>query len=160
MLNPLIRSHTLVAEGLDFAFCVLVMGCAVGKLYNSLDSLTSVLVGYADYGTFKHVRVLHNHVFNLKRSYTEASCLNQIIGSADIPVVAVLVLVSSVACVVNSALPDIFVKIFVAVVLHKNSVLLFILRRINNDFACFVCAKLLAAVVNDVNVVKRSGLAH
>ena len=160
MLNPLVACHTLVAEGFDFVFKLLIMRCAVCHFDNRLNCLTSVFVRNTYNRTFKHIRILHKNIFNFKRTYSEASCFDKVIGSADIPEISVLVLICRVARVIYTVSPHLFIKIFVVIICDENSVLFSVLWREYNNFAYFTLLNLVAFIVNNSYIIKRSRLAH
>ena len=60
--------------------------------------------------------MLGKNAFNLERSYSVAGGLYNIVGSADIPVIAVLVFPSGVAGMIESVMPRLSSLLLVAVI--------------------------------------------
>ena len=127
------------------------MRCAVCHFDNRLNCLTSVFVRNTYNRTFKHIRILHKNIFNFKRTYSEASCFDKVIGSADIP---------EISRVIYTVSPHLFIKIFVVIICDENSVLFSVLWREYNNFANLTLLNLVAFIVNNSYIIKRSRLAH
>ena len=132
---------------------------ALCKHDSSLNYLASDSVISRRDSALKHRRVFHKDTLYLERSYTITRSLDKVIRSSNIPVVAVIVHVSSVACVVHTKSPSVVRCLRVSVILLEQRRVLASLS-VNNDLTCLAYLNRLALVVNDTDVVKRCRLTH
>ena len=103
--------------------------------------------------------MLGKNAFDLERSYSVAGGFYDIVGSADIPVVAVLIFPRGVAGMIESVVPRLGSLLLVAVIALEQT------ERnlgfgVNNDLAGDSGRYRSAVFVNDINIVVRNGLAH
>ena len=79
-----------------------------------LDDLTSVGVRQSGDGALEHRRMLHQRTLDLKRAYAVAGALDNVVVSADEPIVAVAVAPCGVAGMIHAAAPRFAGLLFVA----------------------------------------------
>ena len=93
----------------------------IGKHHGGLDNHSAYFVRNACHGTFHNSRVGHQGTFHFKRPDAVAARLDNVIGSAHKPVVAVFVTPCQVASVVVAIVPCLMRLFGVAVVAFEQS---------------------------------------
>ena len=76
-----------------------------GQHDKCLDHLTADRIRCTDNGTFQNIGQLHDDRFDFKRSDTVAAGLDQIIPSADVPEVSILIFPCGISGVIDAVFP-------------------------------------------------------
>ncbi len=100
----------------------------------------------------------YQNAFNLERSYTVTARLDNIIISSDIPEVAVLILPSSIACMIQPVVPCLSGKLIITVITVKKAVL----ATLGTDYYLtdFSDRHRISVIIDNVDIIERSRLAH
>ena len=148
----------MVLQFLDQRVARLVL-IGFGEDDGGLHDLASYLVGHAGDGTFHHGGVGHQGAFHFERADAVAGTLDDVVGTAHEPQVAVFVLPGHVARVVDAVVPGLAGALRVAVVFLEEAEG-FALAGADDDLALLAGFDGAALVVDEVHVILRIGQAH
>ena len=144
---------------LDFLFQFIRTLRTLYKNDRSLYDLTSYGIGSSAYAAFQNIGEFHDNAFDLERPDTIARRLDNVVNSADIPVIAVLVFPCGIARMVDVVVPCFFGLFVVVVVTEEKSG-----RRIfisaDNDLARFAGFNGISVGIDYIYIVLNIWLAH
>ena len=106
---------------------------------------------------FKDGGVFHYNAFYFKRTYAVAGRFYNVVFSADVPVIAVLIAPGDVARVIITAFPYFRGAFRVSVIFYKKSGGMFAVALSYNYFSVFTGSDRLTLVVDYINVKIRNG---
>ena len=144
---------------LDFFFELFTGLSAPGQHNAGLDHLTAHGIRLRRYAAFQHIGQLHDHIFDLKGADAVAAALDHIINAADIPEIAVLILIGHIAGVVQPAAEGLGGLFGVAVVFLHQAVGMALVHP-DADFARGSNGYGMAFGIININIVAGHRLAH
>ena len=110
--------------------------CVLGKNNGRLNNLSSYIVGSSGNAALKNIRKLHDNIFDLERSDAVAGRLDNVINTADIPEVTILISPCDITCVINAVVPNLVCFFLISVVAEEYSAR-YLFGGIDADFAGF-----------------------
>ena len=145
---------------LDFLLQLLRALGALDEHDAGLDDLPAHLVRRGGHAALKHIRQLHDDVFNLERPDAVAGGLDDIVRAANIPVEAVLIAPREVSGVVESVVPDGLGALLVLIITEEQPAEMLASRSMDDDLARVAVGGRVAVLIDKVDAVAGDGLAH
>ena len=126
---------------------------------SSLDNHATHGVGHTGHGTLHDSRMGHEGALHLKRANAVARTLDDVVGTAHKPVVAVLVAPCKVTGVIHSVVPSLAGQFLIAIVALEESDGLLV-TGIHTDLTFLTVLAGRAVGLDQADVVLRIGLSH
>ena len=145
---------------LDFLLQLLRALGALDEHDAGLDDLPAHLVRRSGHAALKHIRQLHDDVFDLERPDAVAGGLDDVVRAANIPVETVLIAPREVAGVVESVVPDGLSALLVLIIAEEQPAEVLSSRGMDDDLACVAVGSRGAVLIDKVDAVAGDGLAH
>ena len=132
---------------------------ALNKNDAGFYDLSANFIGSSANSAFKNIGELHNNVFDFERSDTIAGRLDNVVRSADIPEITVLITPGNVAGVVHSVVPGGVGFFLIFVITEEKSAGDGFVGPYDN-FAVFTGGNRISFAVNNINVITGGRSSH